>query len=72
MKCYLDDLCVDKLIIGDNVTISYGVYFVCHGINQEHNKIVIKNGAYIGMRSCITVRHDIEIWENAIVGAMSW
>lgn len=71
MKCYLDDLCVDKIVIGDDVTISYGVYFACHGKNQGHNHIVIKDGAYIGMRASITARHDIEIGNNAIVGAMS-
>ena len=71
MKCYLDDLCVDKIVIGDNVTISYGVYFACHGWKQSHNQIVIKDGAYIGMRASITARHDIEIGNNAIVGAMS-
>lgn len=69
MKCYLDDLCVDKIVIGDNVTISYGVYFACHGRKQEHNRIIIKNGVYIGMRANITARYDIEIGENAIVGA---
>lgn len=36
--------------IGDNVTISYGVYFACHGRNQGHNPIAIEDGAYIGMR----------------------
>lgn len=71
MKCYLDDLCVDKIVIGDNVTISYGVYFACHGCGQGHNKIVIKDGAYIGMRTSITARHDIEIGENAVIGAMA-
>lgn len=69
MKCYFDDLCVDKIVIGNNVTISYGVYFACHGRNQGHNKIIIKDGAYIGMRANITARHDIEIGEKAIVGA---
>lgn len=69
MKCYLDDLCVDKIEIGNNVTISYGVYFTCHGRNQEHNRIIIKDGAYIGMRANITARHDIVIGENAIIGA---
>lgn len=69
MKCYLDDLCVDKIEIGNNVTISYGVYFACHGRNQGHNRIVIKDGAYIGMRANITARNDIEVGENAIVGA---
>lgn len=71
MKCYLDDLCVDIIIIGNNVTISYGVYFACHGRKQEHNMIVIKDGAYIGMRTSITARHDIEIGEGAIIGAMA-
>lgn len=71
MKCYLDDLCVDKIVIGDNVTISYGVYFACHGRKQGHNKIIIKNNAYIGMRASITARHDIEIGEGAVIGAMS-
>lgn len=71
MKCYLDDLCVDKIVIGNNVTISYGVYFACHGRKQEHNMIVIKDGVYIGMRTSITARHDIEIGENAVIGAMA-
>lgn len=71
MKCYFDDLCVDKIEIGNNVTISYGVYFACHGRKQGHNRIAIKDGAYIGMRTCITARHDIEIGENAVIGAMA-
>ena len=71
MKCYLDDLCVDKIVIGNNVTISYGMYFACHGRKQDHNMIVIKDGAYIGMRASITARHDIEIGEGAIIGAMA-
>lgn len=71
MKCYLDDLCVDKLLIGNNVTISYGVYFACHGAKQGHNKVVIRDGAYVGMRTSITVRHDIEIGEDAVIGAMA-
>lgn len=69
MKCYLDDLCVDKIEIGNSVTISYGVYFACHGRKQGHNKITIKDGAYIGMRANITARHDIVIGEKAIIGA---
>lgn len=71
MKCYLDDLCYDKIEIGKNVTISYGVYFACHGRKQGHNHIVIKDGAYIGMRASIIARKDLEIGENAIVGAMT-
>lgn len=71
MKCYFDDLCVDKIVIADDVTISYGVYFACHGRKQGHNSIAIKNGAYIGMRACICARHDIVIGENSVVGAMA-
>ena len=71
MKCYLDDLCYDKIEIGNNVTISYGVYFAGHGRNQGHNRIVIKDGAYIGMRASIIARNDLEIGENSIVGAMT-
>lgn len=71
MKCYLDDLCYDKIEIGNNVIISYGVYFACHGPNQGHNKIIIKDRAYIGMRANIIAPSDIVIGENVIVGAQT-
>lgn len=51
MKCYLDDMCYDLLKIGNHVTISYGVYFACHGKGQEHLPIVVDDGVYIGMRA---------------------
>lgn len=71
MKCYLDDLCVDKIEIGNNVIISYGVYFACHGPKQDHNRIVIEDGAYIGMRASLIAPVDIVIGNKAIVGAMA-
>lgn len=71
MRCYFDDLCYDKIQIGDDVTISYGVYFACHGKGQVHNNIVIKDGAYIGMRASIIAPKNIVIGEGAIVGAMT-
>lgn len=71
MHCYLDDLCYDKIEIGKNVTISYGVYFACHGRKQGHNKIVIEDGAYIGMRASIIAPKDVTIGAGAIVGAAS-
>lgn len=71
MKCYFDDLCVDKMEIGNNVIISYGVYFACHGRKQGHNRVVIRDGAYIGMRTSITARNDIEIGKGAVIGAMA-
>jgi len=72
MKCYFDDLCCDKIEIGNNVVISYGVYFACHGKRQSHHRIIIRDGAYIGMRaSIITPKGDVEIGENVIVGSMT-
>ena len=53
MHCYLDDMCYDLMTIGNNVTISYGVYFACHGKHQNHLPITIQDGAYIGMRANI-------------------
>lgn len=76
MHCYLDDMCYDLLTIGNNVIISYGVYFACHGKNQGHYPIRIEDGAYIGMRSSIiskkpqnNVEDGITISKNAVVGA---
>lgn len=71
MRCYLDDMCYDKIIIGDNVTISYGVYFACHGRKQSHNEIIIENGVYVGMRSCIVARNPITLGKDAVIGACS-
>ncbi len=75
MKCYLDDMCYDLMEIGNNVTVSYGVYFACHGKNQGHWPIVIEDGAYIGMRASLISRNrnkteeGIRIGKEAIVGA---
>lgn len=73
MRCYLDDMCFDLIEIGSNVTISYGVFFACHGRKQGHNKIIIRNGAYIGMNSSIIARSEegTVVGENAVVGACS-
>ena len=76
MKCYLDDMCYDLVSVGDNVTISYGVYFACHGKNQEHCQITIEDDAYIGMRATLISKNSennsgggITIGKNSIVGA---
>ena len=77
MKCYLDDMCYDLMKIGNGVTISYGVYFACHGKNQGHYPIVIEDGAYIGMRANVISRNrdksvdGVRIGANATVGACS-
>ena len=72
MKCYFDDVCPEKMIIEDYVGISYGVYFSCHGRKQGHHTIVIHRDAHIGFRCAIHARHDIEIGERAMIGAMSF
>jgi len=72
MKCYMDDIEPAKTIIGDNVTISYGTYFACHGKSQTHTPIVIDDGVYVGMRSnIISGKEGIIIGKNAIIGAGS-
>ena len=71
MKCYLDDLCSKKIEIGENCIISYGVYFSCHSPYQSHNRLMIKDGVYIGMRASIIAPRDIEIGDNACIGAMT-
>ncbi len=72
MKCYMDDVAVDKTIIEDGVSISYGCYFASHGKGQRHTSIVIKKGAYIGMRCNILSGKDgIIVGKKSIVGAGS-
>lgn len=73
MRCYLDDMCHTLIAIEDNVTISYGVYFTCHGRKQGHNRILIKQVAYIGMNASIIARREegTVVGRNAIVGACS-
>lgn len=75
MKCYLDDLEPEMLSIEDNVIISYGVYFACHGKKQEHYPITVKEGAYVGMRANIISKNSmgggtgVTIGRNAVIGA---
>ena len=72
MKCYMDDVAIKNTIIEDGVTISYGCYFACHGINQRHTFITIKEGAYIGMRcNILSGKNGITIGAHSIVGAGS-
>lgn len=72
MKCYLDDIDPAKTIIEDQVVISYGCYFACHGKDQTHTLIHIGKAAYIGMRcNILSGKEGITIGNNAIVGAGS-
>lgn len=75
MHTYLDDMCYDFISIGDDVIISYGVYFACHGKNQGHYPIIIEDKAYIGMRASIISKNadgttnGVRIGKEAVVGA---
>lgn len=75
MKCYLDDMCYDLMTIGSRCIISYGVFFACHGRNQEHVPIVVEDGVYIGMRANIIsknadkTRQGVTIGKDAVIGA---
>jgi len=72
MKCYLDDIDIKMITIEDDVTISYGCYFACHGKDQVHTPIHIKKGAYLGLRTTIiSGKRGVTIGENAIIGAMA-
>ena len=71
MRCYLDDMCHELLTIGDDVTISYGVYFACHGKGQSHLPITLEDGAYVGMRAsliraCTLVNKDVPDGATAV------
>ena len=73
MRCYLDDMCYNILRIGNNCTISYGVFFACHGYKQGHLPITIEDGAYIGMRANVISKSEknegITIGKNSVIGA---
>ena len=75
MRCYLDDVAPEMLTIKKNATISYGVFFACHGEKQDHEPIVIEEGAYIGVRATIISKNaekdkkGVRIGRNSIVGA---
>lgn len=72
MKCYIDEIDPSKFILEDDVTISCNCYFTCHGKGQGHTPIVIKEGAYIGMRvNVVSGKKGVTIGKNAIVGAGS-
>ena len=71
MKCYFDDSCPRNIILEDKVGVSYGVYFSCHGENQEFHKVVLKYDCHIGFRCSIDAHEDITIGERAMVGAKS-
>jgi acetyltransferase-like isoleucine patch superfamily enzyme len=72
MRCYLDDLEPKMFTVEDNVTISYGCFFACHGYKQEHTPITLRGGAYLGMRcTVVSGKNGVTIGEKAVIGACS-
>ncbi len=74
MHCYLDDTHPHRIIIEDDVTVSFKVVFAAHGPRTGNNKIILRKGCYIGAGSIILgglIQGDIEIREYATVGAGS-
>ena len=73
MKCYLDDAFPSKIIIEDNVGISYGCYFACHGQNLPATNIIIKKNTYVGTASVIiAIKGGLSIGENSSISAASF
>ena len=72
MRCYLDDVEPTMFTAEDDVVISYGCFFACHGNKQTHQPITIKKGDYIGMRSnIVSGKTGVTVGEYATVGACS-
>ena len=67
MQCYLDDSHPNRLVIEDDVTISYRVTFATHGPRMPKTGCVLHRGCYIGTNA--TLLGGVEIGEYATVGA---
>ena len=61
MKCYLDDLEPKMLTVEDNVSISYGTYFACHGKGQDHYSITIKKVHTLGCIQQLFLQLRVEL-----------
>ncbi len=69
MRCYLDDHCAKLIEIGSGVTVSYGVFFACHGKGQKHCPIKIEDGAYVGMRASLISNNKNGTDEGIVIGS---
>lgn len=71
MHGWFEDLYTHRIIIGDNVTISFQVTLVAHGRKSDPSNmdIVIEDGAYVGCH--VTILPGVTIGKKAGVGAGS-
>lgn len=70
MRCYLDDMMPHRVIIEDNVSVSYCVVFAAHGPGEAgRREIILRKGCYIGTNA--TLLGGAEVGAYAMVGAGS-
>ncbi len=71
MHGWFDDTRPHRIIIGDDVTISFRVTLVAHGPRRgvTNSNIVIEDGVYIGCN--VTVLAGVTIGKGAAIGAGS-
>lgn len=67
MMCYFDDLYPERMIIEDDVTVSYRVTFATHGPRIKEGPIILRKGCYVGVAA--TIVGSVEIGSEATVGA---
>lgn len=63
-----------RMVIEDDVVVSYRVTFACHGPRSEDHRLILRKGCYIGCESTLLGGQptgDIEIGAYASVGACS-
>ena len=64
---YRDEFCADRVIIEDDVTVSYRATFACHGPGVSDGLTVLCRGCYIGMSA--TIVGPVEVGALSVVGA---
>lgn len=72
MQCYLDDMYPERLVIEDDVVVSYRVTVACHGPRSRDHRLVLRKGSYIGTGATLLggrPNGDVEIGPYATVGA---
>ena len=72
MQCYLDDLHPQRMVIEDDVVVSYRVSFACHGPRTRDHRLILRQGSYIGTNATLLggcLHGDVEIGPYATVGA---
>ena len=69
MQVYMDNTTPDRLIIEDDVVISYRVTFATHGPHMKASHCILRKGCYIG--TCATILGGVNIGRYSLVGACS-